>query len=204
MFIKNSKFKALLKDAYKHHELNVGRTDKGVFIIDAPTWHLEAFEEYLTNEIKAMIVELVGDLPAAGQAWSYRETQEAPQTMMIDCLFENLWEQTKETKWIEMEKTRVYLEKDGGLCNMIQSKSLSKDNSYISVDFLNTIDKKACNEEEDMYGPLMNLAGKVLWYSSEMAFKCTCTAPRYSGERELLQATNGIDMNWAQTEAELI
>lgn len=203
MFIKNANFKRLLKDAFKYHELNVGRTENGVFIVESPTWHMEVMDEYMTNEVKAMIVELIGDLPAAGQAMSYRQTQEMPQNMMLDYLYENLWDKTKEPTWIEVEPTRVYLRRDEGICNMLQSKKLTSDNTWISVDLLNTVDKQKSNEDENVIGPWLS-GSNVLWWSEEMAFRCRAKAPRYVGERELLQATNGKDMNWAQTEVELI
>lgn len=200
MFIKNSKFKALLKDAYKNHTLNVGRTDPGVFIIDAPTWHLEAMEEFLTNEIKAMVVELVGDLPAAGQAWTYKETQEAPQEMMIDCIYENLWESVEKQKWIDMEYTRVYMRTDQEMYNMIQSKTLSSDNSFISESFIAAVDPRVCSKQEELHGPMMNELSTILWYSQEMAFRCNTKHLSFSGEKELLDATTGLDMNWIQSE----
>lgn len=103
MFIKNANFKRLLKDAFKYHELNVGRTENGVFVVESPSWHMEVMEEYMTNEVKDLLVELIGDLPAAGQAMSYRQTQEMPQNMMLDCLYENLWNKIMEPEWIEME-----------------------------------------------------------------------------------------------------
>ena len=204
MFIKNSKFKKLLKDAYKNHTLNVGRTEEGVFIIESPTWHMEVLEEFLTNEIKAMIVELVGDLPAAGQAFSYRETQEVPQTMMMDCLYENLWGMVQEQDWIEMEQTRIYLQTDNNLYHVLQSKSLSKDNVYMNTGYLAAVDKKACNDGEELHGPIMNKRNKVLWYSDEMALVMMPKIPSFTGEQKLLDVTNGLDMNWQQSETERI
>lgn len=203
MFIKNSEFKKLLKDAYKYHELNVGRTNNGVFVVESPSWHMEVMEEYMTNEVKALLVELIGDLPAAGQAMSFRETQEMPQNMMLDCLYENLWNKIMEPEWIEMEQTRVYLQTDGTLCNLLQPKKLTSDNTWIPVAYLNTVDKRRCDEEENFNGPIANV-NDVMWWSEEMAFRCKSKAPRFKGERELLRVTNGIDMNWPQTEVELI
>lgn len=68
MFIKDTVFKRLLKRAYTTGFI-IGNNDGEVFI-NAGSWAISVKEKEIPNKIKASIIELTGEIPAAGEVFS--------------------------------------------------------------------------------------------------------------------------------------
>lgn len=77
MFLKISLFKNLLKNAWKGAGLTVGNDGEGIYLIGR-YWTIWLERTQMTKKAKAAIVELTGELPAAGyafKAWKDQDNQ---------------------------------------------------------------------------------------------------------------------------------
>ena len=111
MFLNIAKFKKLLKEAYEGKGLRVGRPGANWFCIQGAYWSMEVPVDYMKKEAKAALVELIGDLPAAGQAFTFMKKMET-QSTMADTLWTDLWREAETGSPAEI--TRITVTTDGG------------------------------------------------------------------------------------------
>lgn len=68
MFIKQSIFKKLINASFKGKGLTIGHVmDKNAYVITSGWWMIWILKDFLPNKEKAMLIELVGELPTEGQ-----------------------------------------------------------------------------------------------------------------------------------------
>lgn len=72
MFLKETVFKRLAKEAYKGDGLYMARLKNEALMIGGEWWNIQINDEAITNKMKAAIIELTGDIPDKGN-WIYRE-----------------------------------------------------------------------------------------------------------------------------------
>jgi len=77
MFLNISKFTNLTKKAYKTR-LIIGDIADGLFIM-APKWSVWVKHEYVHNKIKAVVMELAGELPSYGEVFEVSKSNPEPQ-----------------------------------------------------------------------------------------------------------------------------
>ena len=99
MFTKTSKLKAIFKEAYNGHQLDIGLNDDNVYIIRGHIFMMKCPAEFMENEVLAELVKLTGGLPGKGEAISYVSNDE-PQMTDMEFLDEDLYEQWEEGKQI--------------------------------------------------------------------------------------------------------
>lgn len=199
MFINCTKFKVLLKEAYKYQMLTVGLSEEGMYYIRGRWWHMEVPKEYLKKEIKAAIVALVGDLPEPGEALGYQEYAE-PQDTMLDTIKEDLWARYEAAKTNIMEKTRIMMNTDNNTYVLYQMQQAAQKKA-IRLAFAQCIDEGKKDEQETMSEPVLHNHG-IIWSGNQMAIICAAKAMEWRGEENFLEAVSAYDLAWEQVESE--
>lgn len=97
MFTETKILKKLIKNAYKGSGLHVEHTDKGWLAISGWWWRLEIGYLELSNEIKAQLVECIGEIPEPGEAYLYIKGTD-PQSEIPGTTYINLLE-----KWTQCQ-----------------------------------------------------------------------------------------------------
>ena len=67
MFTKTSKLKAIFKEAYNGHQLDIGLNDDNVYIIRGHIFMMKCPAEFMENEVLAELVKFTGGLPGKGE-----------------------------------------------------------------------------------------------------------------------------------------
>jgi len=70
MFLKTGELKKIMKASLKRHGLIVGNID-GHYLVYSDNWGVYVEHAFATNKFKAAIMELIGDLPEAGECYLY-------------------------------------------------------------------------------------------------------------------------------------
>lgn len=68
MIFNENILKKLITEAWKSEGLHIAK-DNEDFILSASHWGIRVNENVLTNKVKGKLVELIGILPEAGEAW---------------------------------------------------------------------------------------------------------------------------------------
>ena len=200
MFIANSKFKALLKEAWKNGRLRIGLDENNMYYIDGMIWHMEVPKEYLSNAIKAQIVELTGELPQAGEAYTCSETEK--QELMLDVLIEETWKTYEDAQTDYVEETRVSARTDGGVKKIFQR--VGGGGAYmISEAFAKCIDTSSMDEGETMKSPKI-IQNQIFFAGNQMAIRHMVHLPTFKGEVDFLKAVSECDLDWIQADEERI
>lgn len=97
MFLNITELKKLLKGAYKGSGLIVGNLENGLVIMNASgTWGLRVEEEFVPNKLKAALIELIGDLPAAEEVYNYQPDSIQAELNLERFDFLGKWRQAKD------------------------------------------------------------------------------------------------------------
>ena len=166
MFINASAFKKLIKESWSKEGLTMGATEDEIFLAGG-SWVIRTFKSEMTNKIKAAIVELTGELPAAGEVFTCYK-KEATQYEVAENEYWNICERFNDAK-IPLQITKVKYQRVKEL-RVLQKKSLAS--ILINEKFMNLIDLSAREEMEDLpVGPVTTetKSGLVYWKNSIMA-----------------------------------
>lgn len=165
MFFKLSKFKALLKAAYRGAGLTViNQGDK--LVITSGWWCIWARKDAMQKEEKAALIELIGDLPETGEGF----------TALHD--HENQYEIVERDDWNEDAYRYEEKEELDPLPALIETsrkvvRVLSGEERSIAIDedLIELIDKQSVipNKETEVEGPFLCRENDVLWLNN------TCT-----------------------------
>ena len=83
MFINTAKFKKMITNAFKVHQLIVGATQEKYFFSDG-TWIISVYSDMLPNKEKAAVIELIGELPDPRQVMKTGKGMPAQYMIMSD------------------------------------------------------------------------------------------------------------------------
>lgn len=148
MFLKQSIFKRLLKEAYKGPGLTVGRqrdedAARPGYYLSGGYWVIWLDVEAITKEAKAAIIELAGDLPEPGEV--FRALKDAGNQYEIEQkeIF-NLPEVWKNTK-TDFKITNCILQQGDVLARFLQAQDGTAHVTAINETFVGMIDPEACD-----------------------------------------------------------
>lgn len=174
MIFNKSVFKKLLKESYKGAGLLVANK-KGRVIIAGSWWVMTMEERVFTNEGRAALVELTGQLPAPGECWRStsggNQMEMPPEYVDIDgAIYEDVTSQEP------YQKTIVTIDGlFGGMGRLYQ-----KGHAVICVNEVveMLLDPSAVKEGEDseINGPYANVPvehGLFYWYTDNCSFAAT-------------------------------
>lgn len=82
MFISTSQLSKLMKEAYKAGGIRIGNIEDGLNIF-AGSWGLWIDENHIPNKVKAVVMELAGELPTEGRVFKVSKEDPVPQYELI-------------------------------------------------------------------------------------------------------------------------
>lgn len=177
MFIKESIFKKMAKQAWKNNMLVIIHAD-GVYHIELKWITLQVKREFMSNKIKASLIELIGELPAEGEGYKYGESSEPQQRL-------GLFEHIDAVSGDECNPTCVLINNNGNIYNVLQTKD-----SKIMVNngFMSLIDTSQINEAAGEYEPGKPCLSDnhLTWINNVMALKVPVTLMRYRTDKIIL------------------
>jgi hypothetical protein len=151
MFISSKVLPKLMKNAYKV-KLKIGNMNDGIIIISAE-WMVWLDEQYISNKIKAAIMELLGTIPKSGEAFSVWKDAKEPQREIIDDIVKNLFESIEDADQ-KLTITPITLN-TWGQFRLMQTDNELKSIVQLNEGLLDLIDKSEINldVEGDPTGP---------------------------------------------------
>lgn len=177
MFIKESVFKKMAKQAYQNNMLVIIHAD-GVYHIELKWITLQIRKEFMTNKIKAALIELIGELPAEGEGYKYGNDSKTQQSLGLFDLIDAFSGE-------ECKNTCVMINNNGNIYNVLQTKD-----SKIMVNngFMSLIDTSQINKAAGEYEPeAPRLSNNYLtWINNAMAIKVPVTLMRYRTDKIIL------------------
>ena len=143
--------KKMMKTAYEGNGLLVENQD-GRIILGGSYWRICVYEDYFPKKAKAALVELIGQLPLAGEV--FRCTSAGNQ---IEMPGEDIIEIVNNMSWEDRyEKTNLILERKRGQIRPYQMEG-NKHTIYLNEVFTQLLDgKPEPGEEFYIYGPCKN------------------------------------------------
>lgn len=200
MFTKTSKLKAIFKEAYKEHSLDIGLSQDNVYIIRGHIFMMKCPAEFIENEVLAELVKLTGGLPGKGEAISYVANDE-PQMTDMEFLDEDLYGQWDEGKQI-VEPTRMLLRTEDDIQVIYQSAS-GNEKIMVPARLHNCVDT-ARGMDEIREATKVTKLNRLIVISNEMQFRFNQHAIKWKQEKEILDACSSINLNWQTFDENLL
>mgnify|MGYP000258754313 CR=1 FL=1 len=200
MFTKTSKLKAIFKEAYKEHSLDIGLSQDNVYIIRGHIFMMKCPAEFIENEVLAELVKLTGGLPGKGEAISYVANDE-PQMTDMEFLDEDLYGQWDEGKQI-VEPTRMLLRTEDDIQVIYQSAS-GNEKIMVPARLHNCVDT-ARGMDEIRKATKVTKLNRLIVISNEMQFRFNQHAIKWKQEKEILDACSSINLNWQTFDENLL
>ena len=200
MFTKTSKLKAIFKEAYKEHSLDIGLSQDNVYIIRGHIFMMKCPSEFIENEVLAELVKLTGGLPGKGEAISYVANDE-PQMTDMEFLDEDLYGQWDEGKQI-VEPTRMLLRTEDDIQVIYQSAS-GNEKIMVPARLHNCVDT-ARGMDEIREATKVTKLNSLIVISNEMQFRFDQHPIKWIPERQILDACSDIDLNWQTIDLNLL
>ena len=183
MFIKESVFKKLAKQAWKNNVLVIINSNE-VYHIELKFITLQVRKEFMSNKIKASLIELIGELPAEGEGYKYGEDCEPQKSL---CLFDRIDGYDGE----ECRETCVLIQRSGLLYNVYQTE---KTKVMVNNVLVSMVDTSNINEAAGEYAPdaPMLCDGYVIWCNNAMSLKVPVTSGTYTTDRAVLSIESDL------------
>lgn len=168
MFIDERKFRRAFKNAYDSTGVQVMCTPDRLYIT-TPQWAVEIERFDVPNKILAAIIEMCGEIPACGFAYTAKRGECNQETIVY-----SVWtpsEKYVEEKARKVDKTPMFYRLQG--CQEWRILQLCDNGECILVesDLLELISKKAIDEENESYPQYAELCGEYLiWQNCMGAF----------------------------------
>lgn len=168
MFLKTAGFKKLIKEAYKGSGLKIGNTGDGIYL-SGGYWVIWIRKGQIPKEKLAAIIELIGELPESGMAFSATsdgQQYELPWNDYYDAMA------NAERCGQEIEVTKVMIEtKQRTVCRALQSPETGAV-CLINEKFIQMLDNGAVDDRNghtEAEGPLGGNSPGVFWKNNVMA-----------------------------------
>lgn len=166
MIFNESILKKLITEAWKSEGLHIAK-DNDDFILSANQWGIRVNENVLTNKIKGKLVELIGILPEAGEAWlAHKDSIQFEVETGIDPA-------EYKTGEIMYETTDIMLEQSTSIVRVLKNL-YTREYCLINEVFKNLVSMKYLEEEykeEPAEGPFA-VGRAVLWKNTYDSLVC--------------------------------
>lgn len=94
MFLNMVEFKKFLKNAYKGSGLIVGVLDHNLVLMNASSaWGVQMKEEHVSNELKSVLVKLIGDIPKEGEIYNFQQDGSQTELDLGRFDFQEMWKE---------------------------------------------------------------------------------------------------------------
>jgi len=191
MFLNINKFEKEVKRQYKDKSITIGMVyDKNeetdMLMLWAGIWAVYISSKYLSNKIKALVVELLGDMPKPGQIFEVSKQDPTPQLQIFHPMYvrrlDERWEATN-----KLVPTNILLE-DSAVLRLFQDFT-SKDILQFDDNLLSMIDQYEIDIETESMptGPCRKADDMSLAYwHNEVG--TVIIAPRKSKNKDIIEA----------------
>lgn len=192
MFIKPTEFKKLAKSAWETGTLVLSMYE-GQMLIEGSSWVIAYQVDTIPNRIKAILVEMCGELPGVNETFRACKGQanqyEFEQTVLWGWI-----EETVNSARYEAEVTRAaWIKKSGRMSRVVKAGTTTM---MVAQEVLNTVDKSAIEEwEDDMRGPFLFRNQGLYWensYGTAIFLRSDTVDDR--DEIEYLNMLNGLEV----------
>lgn len=166
MFITTQGFKRLIKQAYKTRDLHIANDGAG-YTIDGGYWRIWIKHEWIPKKELAAIIELTGELPAEGQAFTVYEegnqyemelpNERSTMTIALECK-------------MTLEITPLVLRYATGQQARVLQKADTREITLINDQFTDMITNKAIDYEKgesSASGPFIHHREYGIFYRSD-------------------------------------
>lgn len=188
MFIKDSEFKKMVNKAFKKNDLIVAR-HQGYYFIGFGWCNIQVTTEMMSNKIKAILVEMIGDLPQEGEGYLYGEGCD-PQSRMD--LFDNIFEEHERYASSECEATCLMVRHCGDIHSVLQ---VAGENKKIMVHnkFIEMVSTKPVETDNGETVPgLPVFTGRLVWANNIMALSVPVTPIKYRTDKIILSIEDNL------------
>jgi hypothetical protein len=190
MFINPNVFKKLATAAWKNEELTIGHI-ADEYVISGRMWIMHVMEKYMTNKVRAILIELIGEFPEAGYAYTYGKSCDAQQEMP-ESIPNN--DNIYIIPGLACESTHILITRDGVIQHMYQDELGGK--HLINAIYSSMIRQDYIEEEkgEVSYYTPYKRGEWMLWSNNIMSFSCHTRNIKYIKEKAAVDALADIDL----------
>jgi hypothetical protein len=190
MFLNIGKFTKLMKEAYKVG-LKIGNINGGT-VIYTGHWAAWIENEHVNNKIKAVIMELAGELPEPGTMFEISKHAPDPQMMIETQTIEDIFDAVEDAE-NKMVVSPIVMDDFGGT-RLLQACNELKTIIGIPEDQYQMIDKGAVDLEieGEPTGPCYcaDQYGSIYWYND---IGTVIIMPRPQKESKVYEALREVD-----------
>lgn len=195
MFINTSIFKKMCTNAYKGNGLDIEHS-QGLYSIGSSWWQMEVKDTMLTNKVKSIIIELIGEFPEDGTGYTYtKDSSERFEQMLIEGTKYMDLESDYNLSTDIYEKTPLYINNDGVICCILQNPDTG-DKKVINSLYMSLIDKLKIDNDagETVPQDIRKCENMMIWSNNIMSFGCYIRSIKYKGELELFNRIRNVDL----------
>lgn len=199
MFLKDSVFKKLLKEAYTGCGIRAAQTEDGIYTISGGYWILEVEKKYMDKAILGEIIKIIGELPEKGEGVRIIKG-EPPQQMMADTIYMGLQQKYYDANNDDRYEPGRILVMSGDTPSVV----FQHVNGHDHVLLTEMVRALILPEEKTTGVKLENPIKSdylMIWSDDISCFACTIRPVRYQGEEALLTALADVDLCWANMES---
>jgi|GEM_PF-1576118 len=197
MFLNLGKFEKEVKRAYKDRSILIGmlydkKYDADVLMFWTAGWAVYIDSNYLANKVKALVVELIGDIPKPGQIVEVSKSLPFPQLQVFDPMYEKRLEE----RWLVTNKlvaTDILL--DEAVTLRLFQDSASKEVFAFDVGLLAMVDPHEADlDTESMpIGPcrIVDDSSLTYWFNE---VGTVVMAPWRTKNKEIIEALKSVSL----------
>ena len=198
MFVKIAKLKKLLKEAYKSEGIRMANYKNEALVVKTGRMEIFVYMDYMTKEFHAMLIEIVGEIPASGCAYTYWE-HDPKQSAIFDTVYSNLMEQAVSLSQ-QYEQGKVYLQRNSKVMAIMENVSEPKDKFLLPCSVLEIIDPKGIDEDAGEIEPEAPVSQRdwhmVAWYNHTMAIAFRKRDLLFEGEQAFMRGLMESSVLW--------
>lgn len=189
MFLKLKILKGAMKQAYNGGGLRIMNTGDGFALLGA-YWYVWLENATMPKKVRAAIVELVGELPAEGEA--YKAQKDADNQYMIA---ENnyFWIRQKESGTKEMFPTRTYVELSNG-SDLYQLVRCGAELKAFNANMVRMVDGNEIEEGEGYYTDPVEVYGGIYWQNDRCSYWLLPAAVEGKEKMECLEGMSHLNL----------
>ncbi|MBE5928492.1 MAG: hypothetical protein E7267_03845 [Lachnospiraceae bacterium] len=139
----------------------------------------------MTNKLKAILIELVGELPTEGEGYLYGEDCE-PQACLN--IYDNLFMEFQGNEDERCEATCMMVCHGNDVSVVMQNMAANHEKFMISASYMNMLDNGQIDEENGEYDPgfPVSLGSSMAWGNNVMVLKVPKTPIKYCVDKTIL------------------
>lgn len=182
MFIKDSVIKKLIKKAFEKNELVIAH-EEGLYTIQFGNCVMQVIEKYMTNRVKSILVDFVGDIPK-NEGMLYGEGCE-PQ-IHLDA-YDDLREMFERKSDNEYEGTCVSVNRCKDVYRVMQL-SAGTDKVMVKEEYISIVDHNSIDLEGGEIKPGLPrlFAHTLIWSNNVMSLRVPVGEIKYQSEKNIL------------------